>query len=137
MAFCDMGFEMSGNATLLVCDDAPTASATWPLAIHNALPECVIWAPSSIHRTQPHCGVRTCSCITRRQSGGGAGSRMEIGASMCMRICGRKANGAGIGSKLHSLPASGPECLCFAMHLHLTYDLPARLGSVHRVIVGR
>ena len=29
MSYCDMGFDMNGNTTVLICDEADAASATW------------------------------------------------------------------------------------------------------------
>ena len=30
MSYCDTGFDMVGNTTVLLCDEAPSTSAAWP-----------------------------------------------------------------------------------------------------------
>lgn len=36
MSYCDMGFDLTGNTTVLICDEADSASATWQILLSDA-----------------------------------------------------------------------------------------------------
>lgn len=56
MSFCDTGFDMSGNATVLVCDEAPATSAGYI----EYVPETAQTFPAE-QSSGPTCAARNCT----------------------------------------------------------------------------
>ena len=58
MSFCDTGFDLMGNVTVLLCDEAPATSAAWY--------EFVLWmffARDSSHSNWTDLLLMTCGCF--------------------------------------------------------------------------